>query len=402
MNMISEIERRLSRLGSPVAVSLWDGSTISPQADPRIHLTLKSPQAISSLVRPTLGKIAKAYVEGQVDIEGDVRETIAIGEQLVSDNSNTYQRRSALFNWWRHTRPADRRAIQHHYDVGNEFYGLWLDRNRVYSCGYFKTADDSLDAAQEQKLDHICRKLCLKPGERFLDIGCGWGALIVWAARNYGVKALGITLSDEQHAYANERIKELGLQGQCEARLLDYRDLSPDDQFDKIASVGMFEHVGKKNLPVYFEKIYSLLKPGGLVMNHGITTNSLDDRALGSDIGTFVDEYVFPGGELVHVSRVIREMATQGLETWDAECLRPHYAKTLWEWVARLEAKSARARELVGERRYRIWRIYMAGSAYAFERGWISIFQLLGVKPLADGSMPYPLTRDHVYAAGAA
>ena len=174
MNMISEIERRLSRLGLPVAVSLWDGSTISPRADPRIHLTLKSPQAISSLVRPTLGKIAKAYVEGQVDIEGDVRETIAIGERLVSDSSNTYQRRSALFDWWRHTRPADRRAIQHHYDVGNEFYGLWLDRNRVYSCGYFRTANDSLDTAQEQKLDHICRKLCLKPGERFLDVGCGW------------------------------------------------------------------------------------------------------------------------------------------------------------------------------------------------------------------------------------
>jgi len=400
MNMISEIERRLSRLGLPVAVSLWDGNTISPQADPRIHLTLKSPQAISSLVRPTLGKIAKAYVEGQVDIEGDVRETIAIGEQLVSDNANTYQRSSALFNWWRHTRPADRRAIQHHYDVGNEFYGLWLDRNRVYSCGYFRTADDSLDVAQEQKLDHICRKLRLKPGERFLDIGCGWGALIIWAARNYGVKALGITLSDEQHAYANERIKELGLEDRCEARLLDYRDLAPDDQYDKIASVGMFEHVGKKNLPVYFEKIHSLLKPGGLVMNHGITTNSLDDRALGSDIGKFVDEYVFPGGELVHVSRVIREMAIQGLETWDAECLRPHYAKTLWEWVTRLEAQAARARELVGERRYRIWRIYMAGSAYAFERGWISIFQLLGGKPLADGSMPYPLTREHVYAAG--
>jgi cyclopropane-fatty-acyl-phospholipid synthase len=400
MNMISEIERRLSRLGLPVAVSLWDGSTISPRPDPRIHLTLKSPQAISSLVRPTLGKIAKAYVEGQVDVEGDVRETIAIGERLVSDNANTYQRRSALFNWWRHTRPADRRAIQHHYDVGNEFYGLWLDRNRVYSCGYFKTADDSLDVAQEQKLDHICRKLCLKPGERFLDIGCGWGALIIWAARNYGVKALGITLSDEQHAYANERIKELGLQDRCEARLLDYRDLAPEEQFDKIASVGMFEHVGKKNLPVYFEKIYSLLKPGGLVMNHGITTNSLDDRALGSDIGKFVDEYVFPGGELVHVSRVIREMAIQGLETWDAECLRPHYARTLWEWVARLEAQAVRARELVGERRFRIWRIYMAGSAYAFERGWISIFQLLGGKPLADGSLPYPLTREHVYALG--
>ncbi|MGD2139607.1 MAG: class I SAM-dependent methyltransferase [Burkholderiales bacterium] len=399
--MISEIERRMSRLGLPVALSLWDGSTINPKGTAKIHLTLKSPQAISSLVRPTLGKIAKAYVEGQIDIEGDVRETIQIGERLVSDHASTYQRRSAVFNWWRHTRPADRRAIQHHYDVGNEFYGLWLDRNRVYSCAYFKTDDDNLDLAQEQKLDHICRKLALKPGERFLDIGCGWGALIIWAARHYGVKATGITLSDEQHAYANQRIRELELEDCCEARLMDYRDVATEQPFDKIASVGMFEHVGKKNLPVYFEKIFSLLKPGGLVMNHGITTNSLDDRALGSDIGKFVDEYVFPGGELVHVSRVIREMSTQGLEMWDTECLRPHYAKTLWDWVSRLEAKAGRARELVGERRYRIWRIYMAGSAYAFERGWISIFQILAGKPLEDGSLPHPLTREYMYAAKA-
>ena len=396
--MISEIESRLSRLGLPVAVSLWDGSTISPEADPKIHLTLKSPTAISSLVRPSLGKIAKAYVEGQIDIEGDVRETMEIGERLVSEHANTYQRRSAFFGWWRHTRPADRKAIQHHYDVGNSFYELWLDKNRVYSCGYFKRDGDSLDAAQEQKLDHICRKLQLKPGERFLDIGCGWGALIVWAARHYGVKAMGITLSDEQHAFANQRIREEGLSDRCEAHLMDYRDVPEDQPFDKIASVGMFEHVGKKNLPVYFAKINSLLRPGGVVMNHGITTNSLEDGALGSDIGKFVNEYVFPGGQLVHVSRVIREMASQGLETWDAESLRPHYAKTLWQWVSRLEANAERARELVGERRYRIWRIYMAGSAHAFERGWISIFQILGAKPLSDGSMPYPLTREHVYA----
>jgi len=398
MNMISEIEHRLSRLGLPVSVSLWDGSTIYPQAKPKVHLTLKSPTAISSLVRPSLGKIAKAYVEGQMDIEGDVRETMEIGERLVSEHASTYQRRSGFFGWWQHTRPADRKAIQHHYDVGNSFYELWLDRNRVYSCGYFKDAEDSLDLAQEQKLEHICRKLQLKPGERFLDIGCGWGALIIWAARHYGVKAIGITLSDEQHAYATRRIRELGLEDSCEAQLMDYRDVAPESSFDKIASIGMFEHVGKKNLPVYFKKIHSLLKPGGVVLNHGITTNSLEDGALGSDIGKFVNEYVFPGGQLVHVSRVIREMANQGLETWDAESLRPHYAKTLWHWVRRLEANAERARELVGERRYRVWRIYMAGSAHAFERGWISIFQILGAKPLADGSMPYPLTREHVYA----
>ncbi len=397
--MISQIERRLARLGLPVAVSLWDGTTATPQAEAKIRVTLNSPSAVTSLANPSLGRIAKAYVEGQIDIEGDIRETIQIGEKLVSDNSTTrYVKRSKLFNWWRHTRPADRKSIQHHYDAGNEFYELWLDRNRVYSCAYFKEAADSLDLAQEQKLDHICRKLQLKPGESFLDIGCGWGALIIWAVRNYGVKAVGITLSVEQHELATQRIKELGLEDRCEARLMDYRDVPQYEIYDKIASVGMFEHVGKRNLPVYFGKIRDLLKPGGVVLNQGITTNSLMDGALGSDIGKFVNEYVFPGGELVHVSRVVREMAEQGLETWDAESLRPHYANTLWHWVSRLEANTTRAVELVGEKRYRVWRIYMAGSAHAFDRGWISIFQILGAKPLKDGSMPYPLTRAHVYA----
>jgi len=211
------------------------------------------------------------------------------------------------------------------------------------------------------------------------------------------VKALGITLSDEQHAYATERIREMGLEDRCEVKLMDYRDVPEDQPFDKIASVGMFEHVGKRNLPAYFAKIHRLLRPGGMVMNHGITTNSLEDAELGSGIGEFVDQYVFPGGELVHVSRVLTEMSAQGLEPWDAECLRPHYAKTLWEWVGRLEAREDEARKIVGERLYRIWRIYMAGSAHAFDRGWISIFQILGARPLADGSLPYPLTRGHVY-----
>lgn len=396
MNVIGQIERRLARLGLPVAVSLWDGTTATPQTEVRVRLTLNSPSAVSSLANPSLGRIAKAYVEGQIDIEGDMRETMLIGEKWVAANATTYKKRSTLFNWWRHTRPADRKAIQHHYDVGNEFYELWLDRNRVYSCAYFKDAADSLDLAQEQKLEHICRKLQLKPGDRFLDIGCGWGALIIWAARHYGVKAVGVTLSEEQHAWATQRIKELDLEDSCEARLLDYRDVPQYEIYDKISSVGMFEHVGKKNLPVYFGKIRDLLKPGGVVLNHGITTNSLQDGALGSDIGKFVGEYVFPGGELVHVSRVLREMASQGLESWDAESLRPHYAKTLWAWVSRLEANSSRAIELVGEKRYRVWRIYMAGSAHAFDRGWISVYQILGAKPLADGSLPYPLDRKSV------
>jgi cyclopropane-fatty-acyl-phospholipid synthase len=392
------IGNKLKGLKLPVRVVFWDGDAVDGGVDVKVQLTVKSLRAALLLLRPTLGKIAKAYVEGALDIVGDVQDILRCGEDLVARDSSTYQRRLSLLKWWKHTRPADRRSIQHHYDVGNDFYSLWLDQNRVYSCGYFAKDGDSLDVAQEKKLDHICRKLNLEAGEKFLDIGCGWGGLVIWAAKNYGVHATGITLSEEQLAFSRNRIKQLGLQGKIEVRLMDYRDLPSDTQYDKIASVGMFEHVGRLNLPQYFSKIYSLLKPGGVVMNHGITTNSLDDHALGSDIGRFVDEYVFPGGELVHLSTVVGEMASQGIEVWDAESLRPHYAKTLWEWVKRLEGASDQARELVGEKRFRIWKIYMAGSAHAFDRGWISIFQILGVKPFESGATPYPMTREHVYA----
>ena len=392
------IGNKLKGLKLPVRVVFWDGDAVDGGVDVKVQLTVKSLRAALLLLRPTLGKIAKAYVEGALDIVGDVQDILRCGEDLVARDSSTYQRRLSLLKWWKHTRPADRRSIQHHYDVGNDFYSLWLDQNRVYSCGYFAKDGDSLDVAQEKKLDHICRKLNLEAGEKFLDIGCGWGGLVIWAAKNYGVHATGITLSEEQLAFSRNRIKQLGLQDKIEVRLMDYRDLPSDTQYDKIASVGMFEHVGRLNLPQYFSKIYSLLKPGGVVMNHGITTNSLDDHALGSDIGRFVDEYVFPGGELVHLSTVVGEMASQGIEVWDAESLRPHYAKTLWEWVKRLEGTSDQARELVGEKRFRIWKIYMAGSAHAFDRGWISIFQILGVKPFESGAITYPMTREHVYA----
>lgn len=395
--MIGILEDRVKRLGRPFSLTFWNGRTIRSGDNPSLELTVRSPQALMSFANPSLGQLAKAYVEGDLDIGGDIRQTIKAGEELVAGDSTPYRKRSNTWKWWRHTRPADRKAIQHHYDVSNEFYGLWLDANRVYSCAYFRTEADSLDLAQEQKLDHICRKLDLKPGERFLDIGCGWGGLILWAARHFNVQALGITLSEEQHAFASQRIRELGLDSRCIVKLMDYRDIPEDQPFDKIASVGMFEHVGKRNLPEYFAKIHRLLRPGGVVMNHGITTNSLDDGELGSGIGEFVDQYVFPGGELVHVARVLSEMSSQGLEPWDAECLRPHYANTLWHWVSRLEARQEDARRIVGERMYRIWRIYMAGSAHAFDRGWISIFQILGARPLADGSLPYPLTREHVY-----
>jgi len=267
----------------------------------------------------------------------------------------------------------------------------------VYSCAYFRSDADSIGQAQVQKLDHVCRKLMLSPDEQFLDIVCGWGALILHAAKNYGVNATGITLSQNQHDHVKARIREEGLESRVKVELRDYLDLPEDPHYDKIASIGMFEHVGIRNYPRYFGKIRRVLKPGGLVLNHGITHNWPGASSLGSGIGDFIEQYVFPGGQLAHVSRVIQGLATEGLELIDAEALREHYARTLWHWVDRLESNEEAARREVGEERFRVWRIYLAGSAHSFDRGWLSIFQLLAGKPLSDGSLPHPATREYMY-----
>jgi len=382
--------------GLPLAVEFWNGEVIAAPGS-LVRMRVNTPLALRVLAKPSLGGLARAYVEGWIDLEGKAQDILALGRDLCQADACIEGRRGTDWRWWRHTRSRDRRNITYHYDVSNDFYGLWLDRNRVYSCAYFENGDEDLDAAQEKKLDLICRKLMLKPGERLLDIGCGWGGLILWAAERYGVSALGITLSDNQYALVQEAIARRGLTGRVEVRLMDYRDVPEDAPYDKIASVGMFEHVGRKNLPLYFAKIARLLRPGGLVMNHGITSVAVEAHGLGSDISDFIDDYVFPGGELTHVSHVIREMALAGLEPLDAENLRPHYARTLWSWVERLEAQRERAVALVGEQKYRIWRIYMAGSAYAFQRNWLALFQVLGGKPLADGRQDYPFNRRHVY-----
>ncbi len=382
--------------GLPLAVEFWNGEVIAAPGS-LVRMRVNTPLALRVLAKPSLGGLARAYVEGWIDLEGKAQDILALGRDLCQADACIEGRRGTDWRWWRHTRSRDRRNITYHYDVSNDFYGLWLDRNRVYSCAYFENGDEDLDAAQEKKLDLICRKLMLKPGERLLDIGCGWGGLILWAAERYGVSALGITLSDNQYALVQEAIARRGLTGRVEVRLMDYRDVPEDAPYDKIASVGMFEHVGRKNLPLYFAKIARLLRPGGLVMNHGITSVAVEAHGLGSDISDFIDDYVFPGGELTHVSHVIREMALAGLEPLDAENLRPHYARTLWSWVERLEAQREQAVALVGEQKYRIWRIYMAGSAYAFQRNWLALFQVLGGKPLADGRQDYPFNRRHVY-----
>lgn len=397
--LIERLEQRVRQLGFPVGVTLWDGRSVIPAAErPRVTVNVRSPKALAVLADPTLGRLARSYVEQELDVEGASRDIVRLSELLCEADRAVRRDSRHLGQWVQHTRLFDRKAIHRHYDVSDDFFGLWLDRRRVYSCAYFRREDDTLDIAQEQKLDHICRKLRLAAGERFLDIGCGWGALILWAAQHYGARALGVTLSRNQHDYVCERIKALGLEARCAVRLLDYRDIPEAEPFDKIASVGMVEHVGHGNLPVYFGKIFRLLKPGGLVMNHGITLNIPKRQELGSGLSEFIDEYVFPGGELAHISQVIAEMSAQRLECWDVESLRPHYARTLWSWVERLEANREAALAIVGEKIFRIWRIYMAGSAHAFESGWVSVYQVLAGRRFANGTFALPATRDDIYA----
>jgi cyclopropane-fatty-acyl-phospholipid synthase len=394
------IERRYGGRNVPVTLVLPDGARIALSDAPDIDVVARSWRGMKALASPALGALARAYVHDDLDFTGSAQRILHIADALVGDVSHGRDPLRTRVKQFLHQRRGNRANIQHHYDVSNAFYRLWLDRRMVYSCAYFHREDETLDDAQAGKLDHICRKLRLAPGERFLDIGCGWGGLILWAAENYGVDATGITLSQNQFDHVSAEIEARGLAGRVRVELRDYLDLPEDAQFDKVASVGMFEHVGTRHYGRYFGKIYRVLKPGGMVLNHGITHNAVAADSLGSGIGDFVEEYVFPGGELTHVSRVIEGLAGEGLELIDAEALREHYAKTLWHWVARLEGNGELARREVGEERYRVWRIYMAGSAHAFDRGWLSLWQLLAGKPHADGRLPHPLTREYMYKTG--
>jgi cyclopropane-fatty-acyl-phospholipid synthase len=382
----------------PIALVLPDGGRVPLSEAPELDIYARTWNGLKALASPELGRLARAYVRNDIDFSGGAKRVLGIAEALVGRFSHGNERLSARARQWLNHRHSNKANIQHHYDVSNAFYRLWLDERMVYSCAYFHDDADTLEQAQLQKLDHICRKLMLAPGEEFLDIGCGWGGLILRAAQNYGVKATGITLSQNQHDYVAAKIAELGLGDRVRVELLDYLNLPERRLYDKIASIGMFEHVGIRNYPKYFGKIYRILKPGGLVLNHGITHNWIGGTSLGSGIGDFIEEYVFPGGQLAHAGRVIEGLATEGLEVIDAEALREHYARTLWQWVERLEDNADAARREVGEEKYRVWRIYLAGSAHAFDRGWLSIFQLLAGKPLQDGRLPHPATRAYMYA----
>jgi cyclopropane-fatty-acyl-phospholipid synthase len=394
----SRIEKAILALKArgelPLAIELWNGKRYALGAATPVTLRIPSAAALKYFVEPDLAKLGEAYVEGHVEVDGPIAEVLRAAEGLSRGlGGERIGRRPALFNL--HSRQRDAEAIRYHYDVSNAFYALWLDREMVYSCAYFRSGEEDIDTAQAQKLDHICRKLRLAPGERLLDIGCGWGGLARWAARHYGVDATGITLSENQQRLATERIAADGLADRCRVLLQDYREVR--GEFDKIASVGMFEHVGLKNLPLYFGIMRRLLRKGGVVLNHGITSVDPESRAVGLGGGDFIGKYVFPHGELPHISLVLKEMAAAGLEVLDVETLRLHYAKTLWHWSSRLEANLEAARALAGEKRVRIWRTYLAGCARAFEQGWVSIQQVLAAGATDTRSSPLPLTREYMY-----
>jgi cyclopropane-fatty-acyl-phospholipid synthase len=379
---------------APVRLVLWDGREVAFSEQPEVTVRLKGTRAASAFMKPSLLSLAEAYIDGYADLEGDLNAAIRGAEAISRSGSRP------LFDSLghsRHTKRDDREAIGYHYDVSNEFYALWLDPRMVYSCAYFKREDDTLEQAQKQKLDHICTKLMLKPGEKFLDVGCGWGALVIRAAEKYGVDATGITLSENQFRLANERIRAAGLQDRCRVLLQDYRDVPGEGVYDKIASVGMFEHVGLKNLPTYFGVVRRLLKERGLFMNHGITSTDVDNRAVGMGAGEFIGRYVFPRGELPHLHRAIHDMGAAGLDVHDVECLRAHYAKTCAHWSENFERVLPRAVAASSERTARIWRVYLAGCAYGFEQGWMSIHQVLAAKRTQPGRSAFPLTRDWIY-----
>ena len=408
--LMQRIDARLAQLPRGLALR-WPGGQAGASGS-SVLLTLRDRQLLPQLASGHIGSLADAYVRGRIEIEGPLPDVMAVAGALVGDPVRRGQR-SAWLQWlatwrsrWHHRPGRDRQQVQFHYDLSDEFYGLWLDPLRVYSCAYYASPDLSLEQAQQAKLELVCRKLQLRSGQRLLDIGAGWGGLMLWAVRHHGVRAVGITLSRHQHAHVSRLIEEGGLQGRAEVRLLDYRELQGQDSFDRIASVGMFEHVGHAQMGRYFDTLHGLLRPGGLLLNHAIAAGGLDNPDLGGGMGDFIHEHIFPGGELVHVSRAAEALGRSGLELLDAENLRPHYARTLWAWSANLERQLDRARALTTEATVRAYRLYLAGSAMCFERGWLSHYQLLAARPAPSASpaaqpvwpalSDYPFTRRHM------
>ncbi len=406
-----------------VGVRLWDGTAWPDERSRAAVLALKHSESLARMFLPgTEVGLAEAYLHGAFDIEGEMEAAFEIGDFLLArlgdwkkklklagllvglpehDGRSTIRRAASQLlpriRAKRHSRERDRRAVKFHYDVSNDFYRLWLDRRMVYSCAYFESPKDDLDAAQEHKLDYLCRKLRLRPGQRLLDVGCGCGALVIHAAKNFGVRAEGITLSEPQAEWGRARIAEAGLTKEAKIELRDYRELSAQGSeiYDAIVSVGMAEHVGRERLPDYFRAVHRALKPGGIFLNQAIG-ESIIPRADNRN-GSFIEHYVFPDGDIPPLPIMLRAAESAGFEIRDVENLREHYVLTLRQWLARLEAHHAEALSFVDETTYRIWRLYLAGSGHGFRRGYIAVYQTLLAKLSPAGQTNLPLTRNDWY-----
>jgi len=411
--LAARIAPALARLGHgalarrPFAVRLWDGSEL-PATEPEasLRLEVRDPRALATIARhPDQLGLGRAWVTGALALDGDVEQALTACERLRGAHLSLLDRVRALalarrvgvpllhplpppaaearLRGRRHSLRRDRTAVRHHYDVPTSFYRLVLGPSMVYSCAYFAAPDEPLEVAQERKLDLVCRKLGLREGMRLLDVGCGWGSLLLHAAERHGVRAVGITLSASQAAEARRRVAEAGLAERVEVRVADYREVA-DGPYDAIASVGMVEHVGVGLLGTYARRLAALVRPGGRVLNHGIVRLA---PAARSD-RTFIARYVFPDGELHPLSAVVTALERAGLEVRDVEALREHYPLTLRAWGRNLARSREAAIERAGVERERVWRLYMAGSALAFERGELGVFQTLAVRPGAPHRLP--------------
>ncbi|WP_321913094.1 MULTISPECIES: cyclopropane-fatty-acyl-phospholipid synthase family protein [unclassified Paraburkholderia] len=385
-----------SKANLPARLVLWSGQQydFGHFTAPRVTLKVNSASALPLLLTPSLDNLGEAYVKGKIDIEGKLADIINISYSLARNTVTSAGKLARVRRYFTHSKSTDKQAIQYHYDVSNEFYKLWLDENMVYSCAYFENGDEDLATAQLKKIDHILTKIQVQEGQTLLDIGCGWGALVLRAAQKFGARCVGVTLSQNQFDLATARVKAAGLEKRIEIRLQDYRDVQ--GQFDRITSVGMFEHVGRKNLPGYFRKVHDLLADDGVAMNHGITSSDADsgETALGG--GEFIDRYVFPDGELPHIGLALEAAQRGGLEAVDVESLRRHYAHTLDLWAENFEARAEEAKQLVDDEKFRIWRVYLAGCAYAFEHDDVSIFQIV-CRKAGRSATTLPWSRRYMY-----
>lgn len=395
-------------------IRMWDGHVWGAQS-PRCTLALKHPGTLRRLCTALSElSLGEAYIYDDLDIEGKIEVAFELADHLLRSQNSELARRGRLLQRFRdlpkdddmsspdyrprvvagamHSKKRDCQAVRYHYDLPAEFFALFLGRSMQYSSAYFSSRDDNdLDQAQERKLDYICKKLQLRRGESLLDIGCGWGQLLVYAAAHYGVRGHGITLSIPQAEKARQRIREAGLSQQCRIEVCDYRDLEGKRLFDKIVSVGMFEHVGEKMMPEFFATAWKWLKPGGLFLNSGISASATEVRQGPS----FIDRYVFPDSDLLPISISLGAAERAGFDVRDVENLRVHYGLTLREWVRRLEAQANEARRLTDDTTYRIWRLYMAGSAHRFLSGRLKAYHSLLLKGSSEDGIP--LTRDTWY-----